>query len=67
MLKVYPATFLGCDLCSWLASDAAGEFQVNNREEAVVCGMAMFHFKVTQPAACSRFCTQLKVPQPNPT
>ncbi len=47
MLKLYPKTFLGSDFCSWLVSDAAGKFQVKNREEAVTCGLAMFHFKVT--------------------
>jgi hypothetical protein len=46
MLKLYPNTFLGCDFCSWLVSESAGEFRVKNREEAVTCGLAMFHFKV---------------------
>jgi hypothetical protein len=50
MLKMYPKTFLGGDFCSWLVGDAAGEFRVSSRPEAVTCGLAMFHYKVVSPS-----------------
>jgi hypothetical protein len=50
MLKMYPKTFLGSDFCSWLVGDAAGEFRVSSRLEALTCGLAMFHYKVGSPS-----------------
>jgi hypothetical protein len=58
LLKSYPNTFLGSDLCSWLVSDSAGELRVSDRQQALACGMAMFHFKVT-PCFPRTFCILL--------
>jgi hypothetical protein len=46
-LKLYSATFLGSDFCSWLVSDdSATSFNVKTREAAVACGLALFQNKV---------------------